>query len=336
MIVWQLRDMNETYDLISIGDSTIDVFMEIEDYRGLVQDGKKYLGLDHGAKIGVKKMTRIAAVGNSANNAIGSSRLGLKTAIYTHVGSDPSGQEMVAIFKEEGVSTDFVHIDEGKKSNFSSVINYGAERVIFVYHEHRDYNLPELPPSKWVYYSSSSEGHDILHEQIPSYIQKSGAKLGFNPGTFQLKEGLLGIAPILKATYVLILNRQEAHGLVGGDEADTKNLQQKLHETGPKVVIITDARNGTFAFDSESGRYLHAGIPEDSPVVERTGAGDAFSTGSIAAMVKGQGLAEALVWGTLSSTSVVQHIGAREGLLTPEGMEEMKQRWAGDFEVKEF
>lgn len=239
-------------------------------------------------------------------------------------------------FKSEGVSTDLISVDKGKGSNFSTVINYGAERVIFVFHEHREYKLPELPKTPWVYYSSSAAGHEVLHGAINNHIKQSGAKLGFNPGTFQLHEGVEGMKEILEVVHVLLLNREEAHRLVGGNKGDTKNLQQKLHELGPKIVIITDARNGTFAYDSIDNVYLHAGIPEESPVVERTGAGDAFSTGSIAALGNGKDLSEALIWGTLSSTSVVQFIGAREGLLTQDRMEEIKQKWGNQFEVKEF
>lgn len=332
--------MSEGLDLISIGDSTIDVFLEIDEKDvKKIPDGDgigESVALESGAKIGVKKKTRIAAVGNSANNAIGSARLGLKTAIYTHVGDDSDGREMMEVFKSENVATDYVSVDSGKASNFSSVLNYGAERIIFVYHEHREYKLPELPPTPWIYYSSSAEGHEVLHGAINNHVKNHNVKLGFNPGTYQLSEGLSGMAQILEVTEVLLLNRQEAHKLVDGDEGDTKNLQQKLHEHGPKKVIITDARAGTFAFDSETNKYLWCGIPEESPVVERTGAGDAFSTGSIAALVHGKSLEEALVWGTLNSTSVVQFIGAREGLLTPEKMEEMKDKWGGSFEVKEF
>lgn len=331
--------MSETeFDLISIGDSTIDVFMEIDkgDTRMIPDDDGvgEWVALESGSKVGVKKKTRVAAVGNSANNAIGSSRLGLRTAIYTHVGDDKDGEEILEVFKDEGVSTDFVSVDKGKKSNFSTVINYGAERVIFVFHEHREYGLPSLPSVPWAYYSSSAEGHEILHGGINEYVKNNNIKLGFNPGTFQLSEGLEGMKDILEVTHVLLLNRQEAHKLVGGDESDTKALQKGLMEKGPKNVVITDARNGTFATDGK--QYLHAGIPEESPVVERTGAGDAFSTGCIAALAKGKDLSEALIWGTLSSTSVVQYIGAREGLLTEEGMEEIKNKWGKDFGVEEF
>lgn len=328
--------MESDYDMISIGDSTIDVFLEIDDWKILEDPDtkEKMLAIESGAKIGVNKKTRIAAVGNSANQAIGSARLGLKTGIYTHVGGDSDGKDMLEVFKAENVSTDFITIDKDQNSNFSTVVNYSGERVIFVFHEHREYNLPTFPKSKWVYYSSMSKGHDILHKQIPDYIKSSGAKLGYNPGTFQLKEGITGEASILEVTEVLILNREEAHHLVGGDKSDTKKLLNLLYDHGPKKVIITDARAGTFAFDGT--QYLKCGIPEESPVVERTGCGDAFSTGLLAGLSYGKDLSEALIWGTLNSTSVVQFIGAREGLLTQKGIEEFGQKWRDSFKVENF
>ena len=121
------RDMNEI-EFVSIGDSTIDVFLEVDGGHVATSDGENpQFCVESGSKIGVKKKTRIAAVGNSANNAIGSSRLGLKTAIYTHIGDDADGREMMEVFKSEGVVTDFINFDPGKGSNFSTVINYGAE-----------------------------------------------------------------------------------------------------------------------------------------------------------------------------------------------------------------
>ena len=146
------------YDLISIGDSTIDVFMDIDpsDAEALckLDDNECLISFKYGAKIPVKSFTRIAAVGNAANNAIGSSRLGLKTAIYTMLGSDNEGREMKKIFEDEDVETKFIVTESEKRSNFSVVLNYSAERSIFVYHEERNYNLPELGETKWVYFTS--------------------------------------------------------------------------------------------------------------------------------------------------------------------------------------
>ncbi|MBI2007252.1 MAG: carbohydrate kinase family protein [Candidatus Blackburnbacteria bacterium] len=322
--------MQEQFDLISIGDSTIDLFMEVD-----VEDAHTVCTLDndrcvvcfgYGSKVPVKKMTRVAAVGNAANSAIGSSRLGLKTAIYTVIGSDQDSQEMRKIFKEEDVDTSFVVMESGKRSNLSVVLNYNSERTIFVYHEDRNYNLPKFPGAKWIYYTSVAKGHDILHKQVPEYIRSSGAKLAFNPGSYQLREGPPALAPILEITEVLLLNREEAHFLVGGDLEDAKGLIAKLKRKGPQIVVMTDGKNGSFA--SFDGREVwHVGIPQDSPVLEMTGAGDAYSTGFLAALAQGTEIPEAMVCGTMNATSVVQYVGAREGLLTPQKMQEFMKEY---------
>lgn len=320
----------DQFDLISIGDSTIDIFMEVD-----VEDAHAVCTLDndrcvvcfnYGSKVPVKKMTRVAAVGNAANNAIGSSRLNLKTAIYTVIGSDRDSEEMKKIFENEGVDTSFMVMESAKRSNLSFVLNYGAERTIFVYHEDRNYNLPDLPNSKWIYYTSVAKGHEVLHKQIPEHIKRSGAKLGFNPGSYQLREGLEALRPVLEVTEALLVNREEAHFLVGGEVEGTKGLIAKLKERIPGIVVITDGRNGSFA--SFDGREVwHVGIPEDSPVLERTGAGDAYSTGFLAGLIEGKELPEAMVWGTMNATSVIQYIGAREGLLTPSKMQEFIEKY---------
>lgn len=325
------------FDLISIGDSTIDLFVEVD-----VEDAHTVCTLDndrcvvcfnYGSKIPVKKMTRIAAVGNAANNAVGSSRLGLKTAIYTVIGSDKDSQETRDILEREGVDISFVVMESDKRSNLSVVLNYNSERTIFVYHEDRKYNLPQLPGAKWVYYTSVAKGHDILHNQVPEYIKSSGARLAFNPGSYQLREGLEVLRPLLGITDILLLNREEAQFLVGGDIEDIKGLFQKLKATGPKIVVITDGKNGSYA--SFDGREVwHAGIPESSAVVEMTGAGDAYATGFLVATCKGKELPEAMVWGTMNATSVVQYVGAREGLLTEAKMQEFIEKYGKDIKPR--
>lgn len=329
--------MESKYDIISIGDTTLDVFLEVDltDAKGRCElDNEKCLVcFPYGSKVPVKKMASVPAVGNAANNAIGSARLGLKAAIYTVTGSDRDSEDHKKVFEDEGVDTQFVVIEPDKRSNFSAVLNYGVERTIFVYHEDRKYDLPELPPSKWVYYTSVAKGHDILHKQVPDYVHSSGAKLGFNPGSYQLLEGVDKLKPILEVTDVLLLNREEAHKLVEGDIEDTKELIRKLKEAGPKIVVITDGRNGSFAsFDGRE--FWHVGIPEDSPVVEMTGAGDAYSTGFLAAQIQEKDLPDCMIWGTMNATSVVQYVGAREGLLTQEGMKKFTEKYGGEVKTK--
>lgn len=321
--------MNE-FDLISIGDSTIDVFLEVDP-----QDAESSCSLDHekcvvsfefGAKIPVKSLVRVAGVGNAPNLAIGSVRLGLKTALYTVLGSDRDSQECKEVFEKEGVDTKFVVMENDKRSGFSAVINYSAERNIFRFREDHEYQLPNFPQASWVYYTSIGKGSEVLHEPLVAYLKNTGAKLGFNPGTLQIREGIETIKPMMAVANVLLVNREEAYKLVRGEIEDIRGLLADLKATGPEAVVITDGRGGSYA--SIDGREVwFCPIPEESPVVERTGCGDAYSTGFLAAMVQGRQLPEAMLWGTMNATSVIQYIGAREGLLTPEGMQKTIEKW---------
>lgn len=329
--------MSNEFDIISIGDSTVDLFLEVDPKDAeevcSIDKEKCVVCFDFGSKVPVSKLTRVAAVGNAANNAIGSSRLGFKSAIYTVIGSDNTSREIKQILSEEGVDTDFVVMESGKHANLSVVINYNSERTIFVYHETRVYDLPSFPPAQWVYSTSVARGHEILHTQIPEYIKKSGAKLAFNPGSYQLREGIDALKPELGVTEVLIVNREEGHMLVGGELDDAKGMIGALRELGPKMVVITDGKNGSYA--SVDGKEIwHVGIPKESPVVEMTGAGDAYSTAFLGALILDKDLAEAMVWGTINATSVIQHIGAREGLLTRSKMEEFIVKYGTEVKPK--
>ncbi|MDO8633650.1 MAG: carbohydrate kinase family protein [Candidatus Wildermuthbacteria bacterium] len=307
------------FDLISIGDTQYDVFLELEEKTKLFQeDTQQYLGVAFPEKIPAKKYTAVPAVGNSANVAIGARRLGLKTAFYTHLGYDHVGKEEIEIFKKEGVATDYIVWDKEKGSNFSAVLNFQGDRTIIVHHEHRAYKLPKLSEAKWIYFSSLAEGHEVLHQEIPEYVKKTGAKLGFNPGSFQMREGLEAYRELLKVTTVLFVNKQEAQTLLGIQEQDEKALLEGLKAWGPEIVIITDNGNGSYAFDGKE--YFHRDIFK-VPVIEMTGAGDAYSTGFICALAYGKDIQTAMTWGAANAASVIGYIGAREGLLKKDELE---------------
>src|SRR3989338_5550013 len=129
------------YDIISICDSTIDVFLELDEASIQCELKKEEckLCINYADKIPVKSFHRVDAVGNAANHAVGASRMGLHTAIWTIGGGDDSGRAIRKQLKKEKVSTQYVVADKKRRTNYSTVINYQGERTILVYHEHRDY-----------------------------------------------------------------------------------------------------------------------------------------------------------------------------------------------------
>jgi sugar/nucleoside kinase (ribokinase family) len=158
------------------------------------------------------------------------------------------------------------------------------------------------------------EGFEKIQPGIIDYVKKYGVKLGTNPGTIQLKAGYKALKPIFDVAEVLIVNKEEAERLIGAkhNNIDFKRLLRDMLAMGPKNVVITDGANGAYAHDGKQAWFMPI-FPV--PVVERTGAGDSFSTGVIAALAHGEPLQEGLRWGTFNSASVIQDIGPQRGLL---------------------
>ena len=101
---------------------------------------------------------------------------------------------------------------------------------------------------------------------------------------------------------------------------------------GSKQVVITDGPAGAYSHDG--GKYWYMPTME-APVVERTGAGDAFGSGFMGAMLTGKPVEECLKWGACNSASVLGYVGPQAGLLTIEKMGEWLGKNAG-VEAKEI
>lgn len=303
--------MKTKLDIISIGDATIDTFLFIHDLEIKKIDGRQKVILNWGDKLPVDNLYRTVA-GNAANNAVGASRLGMNTAFYSVLAHDAGGREIIHKMQKEGVITDYVVIDDKHGTNASTVISFQGERTILVYHEHRVYRMPEFSPSKWVYLTSMGDGFQKIYTQLTEYLDDTQARLGFNPGTFQLRKGVPINRPLLKRTDVLSLNVQEAQSWVG-NTVDPEELCKRLRKLGTKAVALTDGRRGAYSH-SDEGFYYIAEFP--GPRLEATGAGDAFTIGYIAALHYGLPHKEALRWGPVNAGSVVQKVGPQAGLLT--------------------
>ena len=303
--------MKTKFDIISIGDPTIDTFLFVDDVTVKRVKGQLKAEISWGDKLPVQKFYRTVA-GNAANNAVGASRLGMKTAFYTVLAHDAGGREIVHKMKKEKVITDYIVIDDKHPTNASTVLSHKGERTIFVYHEHRKYVLPKLAPAKWIYLTSMGVGFEKIHKDLVKYIDKTGAKLVFNPGTFQLRKGPKFNRLILERTHMLSINKEEAQSWVGNTE-DFELLAKRLQKLGPQIVVITDGRKGAYSYSSEGFYY----IPEfPGPRLEATGAGDSFTTAYTAALFYGLPQKEALRWGPVNAGSVVSTIGPQQGLLT--------------------
>ena len=304
-------------DILAIGDTTEDIFMQLHDatLQCNLEGDTCRLCLDYGDKIPVDSKIVVSGVGNAANHAVGVSRLGCKAAIYTVLGNDDEGKRAREVLEKNGVDTSFIATDHQHGTNLSVVITFKSERTILVYHEPREYELPHnFPVPSWVYLTSvSGGGVEVLHAQVLDFLEKNpSVRLAFNPGTYQMNLGKNGLLPILKKTQLVFVNREEAARVLEIDTKEIAPLVSGFHELGIEHVVVTDGAKGSYVSDKKSIYFLPIYPGKE---VERTGAGDAYGSGFLAALVQGKSISEAMQWGNANATSVVASVGAREGLL---------------------
>lgn len=314
-------------DVLSVGDVVTDAFIKLLDdeaYTYTDEHGTKTLAMKFGTKLPFDHAEVLEAVGNAANAAVSFSRLGLNTAFETNVGGDQEGRDIIAKLNKEGVDHRFVHINPHMKSNYHYVLWYKEERTILIKHWDYPYHWPHFRPEevpKWVYFSSISEHALPYHDQVADWLEANPeVKLAFQPGTFQMEAGTERLKRLYARTEVMVLNREEAVFVTGGNYDDVHGLMDKLHGLGCKIVVITDGPAGAYASDGNE-RLKMPLYPDPAPPYERTGAGDAFASTFVAALAKGHNLESALQWAPINSMSVVQKAGAQQGLLTEDELE---------------
>jgi len=325
------------HDFIAIGDVTTDDFIRLEDVRFQIRETENgsELAMPFREKLPFVESTLIHGVGNAPNAAVSAAILGLKSALVANVGDDAVGLETIKTLQEKGVDTQFISVDKGKKTNYSYMLWVKEDRTILRRHEDFVYSLPNLN-AKWIYFSSINIKAEEFRNNLTNYLEQNPeVKFAFQPGTNEIKLGAKNLERLFRRTDIYFSNVEEAGRILGIETLGIKELLKRMHEIGPKIVVITDGPRGAYAYDGTKTLFITP-YPDPKPPVERTGAGDAFSSTVAVALALGNDLATALKWGAVNSMSVVQYVGAQAGLLTKEKIEEYLSKSPAGFEVKEI
>ncbi len=328
----------KNYDLIAIGDTVIDAFIKLKEaeVKGSPDSTDYKICIPFAEKVPYDDVVVIPAVGNAANGAVSSARLGLKTAIITNIGKDRNGEDCLESFKKDGVKTEFVKINDDIKTNYHYVLSYDAERTILIKHEKYSYSMPDIGTPSWIYFSSVGEHAFPFHNTVADYLEKNPSiNLAFQPGKNEIKLGKEKMARLYKQAKLFFCNVEEANKILESTISDKKELLKAVRALGPQTVVITDGPKGSYAYDGAEFWYMPL-YPDPKPPVERTGAGDAFSSTTVAAISLGKTLPEAMAWGGINSMSVVQDIGAQRGLLSREKIEEYLAKAPADYKAKKL
>lgn len=320
--------MSPRLKLIAIGDSAKDTFLCIHEAQVncILNTQACQLCFNYADKIPVECVVHVPAAGNAANAAVGTCRLGHSCAVVTVIGDDGDGKDLYQSLNYEGVNRSYVSFDKKAGTNYHTILSFKGERTILENHKPRTYQLPkDLPASEWIYYTSIGAKHQGLEKELLVYLKNNPkTKLLFNPGTTHIRRGHRSLSAILKRTDALILNKEEASLVLQESESHPiPSLLKRLRLLGPKLVVITDGHEGSWVQNNTT--WFIPIFPGEA--IERTGAGDAYATGFVNALIEGKPMQEAMRWGNANSWSVVRYIGPQQGLLTKVQMERVLKKF---------
>lgn len=325
-------------DVVTIGGVTVDAFFQIDNSKDVIRLDKTTgeLRIRSGEKIDVDTC-RFSLGGNACNVAVGLSRLGFATALCAEMGTDEFAQKITHGLEKEDINTQFLLQTQGAASSFTIALNVENDRTLFVARVVRKHNFAiEQITAPWIYITSLGDEWEHVYKKVLILSEQGDKKIVFNPGTSQLENVSEVIQQLLTKTYILCVNKQEAQKLLkfyGEEASDISDILRHCKKIGPQIVSITDGAKGGFCIDEDDRLWNIDRFP--TPVLERTGAGDAYATGFMAAVMQKIDASEAMRWGSLNAAGVIEKIGAEEGLLQKTELEE-KLTTHKDFVAKQL
>lgn len=250
--------------------------------------------------------------GKGSNQAVAAARSGAETYFISRLGSDAFADMADAIWRDAGVhaavsrhqmlSTGAAHIfiEEASGDNAIIVCPGVAETISAADLE----SHAELIASAGVFMTQLEQPLEAARHGL-QLARDSGVKTILNPAPAAvLDDAMLGLCDFITP------NETEAEALTGIGVATLQQAEAAaiaLRQRGAAAAIITLGERGALYHDAET--TLHVEAFDAGPVVETTGAGDAFNGGLATALAQGKTAAEAVRFGCATAALSVTRAG---------------------------
>jgi ribokinase len=252
--------------------------------------------------------------GSAANTAVGLARLKLKVGCIGKVSNDREGKLALKDLKKENVDTGGIIISkEGRSGIAMGYINRKGERTLYVDPgvndslKFEEIDLDYASRTEFMHLTSfvgrkPFEAQKKLVKTLPKI------KISFDPGELYARKGLTSLKPILKKSFVVLLNENEVKLLTGKNYAAGSKT---LIRNRVAIVAVKLGEKGCYVTD---GRESYLIKPYRVKAVDTTGAGDAFNAGFLYGLIKNKDLYECGRLGNFVASHCIRKVGAREGL----------------------
>jgi ribokinase len=259
--------------------------------------------------------------GKGSNQAVACARMGAQTHMITKLGQDDFGKLALDTWAGAGVVP---HVQQVAES-------YTGAAYIFIEEATGDNAIIIAPGAAALISAADVEAQAALIGSADVFVTQleqpmaaavrgleiaraAGVATLLNPApAATLPEGMLALCDFVTP------NETECESLTGiavTSEADAERACHALRDLGVRTPIITLGERGAYVFG-------HGLVPafDAGPVVETTGAGDAFNGGFAAALAEGLPVREAARYGCATAGLSVTKAGTAPAMPTREAVE---------------
>src|SRR5512139_3888649 len=289
-------------DVIGFGALNVDTLLKVDKIAGAEEESFIY---DYTEACG----------GSAANTIVGLARLSCKVGFIGKIAGDHEGQLQIECFKAEGVDTNgIIQAAKGKSGVCLGFVDKKGARALYINSgvndtiEFRELQAPYLTNSQFIHLSSFvGEKSFRAQKKLLSYLPDA-VKISFDPGSLYAQKGFSAIEPIIQNSYVMMPNELELQLLTG--EREVPKGAAALLDAGVKIVAVKLGAKGCYVTNGEEKRTIQ---PFKVPVIDTTGAGDAFNAGFLYGLIQDKTLAECGRIGNFVAAQSVTKMGARAG-----------------------
>ena len=248
--------------------------------------------------------------GKGSNQAVAAARLGADVTFISRIGEDPFGEMALALWAEAGVKTEVRRVPESYTGAASIFLeeSSGNNAIIICPGAAATLSPADIEAVGGVI-RAASVFVTQLEQPLPAarraleIAHEAGVTTVLNPAPVAQLD-----AEIFALCDYLTPNETEAQDLTGikiGAAEEARLAAQALMDKGAGAVIITLGEQGAYLHNNEIS-VLYPAF-EFAPVVETTGAGDAFNGAFAVALARGDAALEAVRYGcTVAGISVTR------------------------------
>ncbi len=238
---------------------------------------------------------------------------GIETGIVSVVGGD-FPEEYLRMMNDKGINTDGIEIIKSGKTFFWSgrYHNDMNSRDTLITELNVLENFNPVVPNNFKDAKILMLGnlHPLVQASVLDQMTEKPALIVLDTMNFWMNIALEELHAVLKRVDVITINDEEARQLSG--EYSLVNAAKKIHEMGPKYVVIKKGEHGALLFN-EGNMFFAPALPL-AEVFDPTGAGDTFAGGFCGYLAKTndisfENMKNAIIYGSNLASFCVEKFG---------------------------